>query len=154
MNNPEVITSIVLSAHALARIAAQDAGNEAPSAQWRTLSILEQRGGMRLGALATAARTTQPGMTRLVGTLQDEGLVQRSPDPDDSRATLVTATDRGRRAVIAWRKQLGETLAPRFEHLSADDRRALQRAAEILAAHAHGCTDPISTTTSTTGELA
>ncbi|MGB3376772.1 MAG: transcriptional regulator, partial [Microbacterium sp.] len=63
MNRADVIPSLVMSAHALARIAAQDAGNEAPSAQWRTLGILERQGSLRLGELAAEARTTQPGMT-------------------------------------------------------------------------------------------
>ncbi|MFD5225236.1 MarR family winged helix-turn-helix transcriptional regulator [Microbacterium sp. NPDC058342] len=136
MQNADVIPSIVLSAHALARIAAQDAGNDAPSAQWRALSILERQGAMRLGELASAARTTQPGMTRLVGTLEQTGLVGRSADPSDTRATLVSATDAGRQAIIAWRSQMRETLAPRFTDLDDADWATLHRAAEILAAHA------------------
>jgi DNA-binding MarR family transcriptional regulator len=100
MKKTEVIPSIVLSAHALARIAAQEAGNEAPSAQWRALSILERRRRLRIGELAAAARTTQPGMTRLVGALEQDGLVERSTDPADTRATLVSVTPRRRR----WRR--------------------------------------------------
>jgi len=135
MQRAEVISSIVLSAHALARIAAQDAGNEAPAAQWRVLSILESRTGVRIGELAAAARTTQPGMTRLIGELERGGLVQRTADPTDSRATLVTLTDDGRQAVIDWRAEFRETLAPRFAGLAEDDWAALERAAAILAAH-------------------
>lgn len=140
MEKADVITSIVLSAHALARIAAQDAGNDAPSAQWRALSILEREGGMRLGALASAARTTQPGMTRLVGTLERAGLVARSADPDDSRAILVAATPAGRHALACWREEFRDTLAPRFAALSDDDWHALHRAAEILAARTQRAT--------------
>lgn len=140
MQKADVITSIVISAHGLARIAAQDAGNDAPSAQWRTLGILERHGGMRLGALAATARTTQPGMTRLIGTLAQAGLVERTADPDDSRATLVTPTPRGLAALNAWRTELRDTLAPRFSALTDDDWTALQRAADILAAQAQGTT--------------
>lgn len=136
MQKADVIPSIVLSAHALARFAAQDAGNEAPSAQWRALSILEQQGGMRLGELARAARTTQPGMTRLVGTLEHAGLVSRSADPADTRATLVQATAEGLRHLRDWRAEMRDTLAPRFTDLDEDDWSALRRAAGILAAHA------------------
>lgn len=136
MQSMDPVTSLVLSAHALARIAAQDAGNEAPSAQWRSLSILEREGGMRLGSLASAARTTQPGMTRLVGALEQAGLVERSPDPADSRATLVAATAAGLRALTDWRAEFQDTLAPRFADLSDADWSALRRAAEVLAARA------------------
>lgn len=141
MEKPEAITAIVLAAHALARIAAQDAGNEAPSAQWRALSILSQQGGMRLGALASAARTTQPGMTRLVGTLEHAGLVERTADPADSRVTVVNATAAGVRALDEWRAELGTTLSPRFDRLSADDWRAIERTAGILAERAHDTPD-------------
>ncbi|MDT0156977.1 MarR family transcriptional regulator [Microbacterium sp. ARD32] len=136
MQKADVIPSIVLSAHVLARIAAQDAGNEAPSAQWRALSILERQGGMRIGELAAAARTTQPGMTRLIGALEHAGLVTRSADPADTRATLVTATAHGLTQLTHWRAELRDTLAPRFADLGEQEWSALHRAAEILAAHA------------------
>ena len=144
MEKADVIPSIVLSAHALARFAAQDAGNEAPSAQWRALSILEQKGGMRIGELALAARTTQPGMTRLIGTLEQAGLVTRTTDPADTRATQVHATDAGLAHLAEWRAEMRDTLAPRFAGLADEEWIVLQRAAEILAAHAQE--------TTTTGE--
>lgn len=135
MNRADVIPSLVLSGYALGRIAAQDAGNDAPAAQWRVLSLLEQAGARRVGELAHAARTTQPGMTRLLGALEREELVRRSPDPDDSRATVVDITSRGTAALASWRAEFRETLAPRFAALTDADWSALTRAAEILAAH-------------------
>jgi DNA-binding MarR family transcriptional regulator len=135
MNRSDVIPSLVLSSYALGRIAAQDAGNDAPAAQWRVLSLLQQSGAQRVGALAAAARTTQPGMTRLIGTLERDGLVLRSPDPDDSRATVVDITVSGAETLAAWRQEFRSTLAPRFADLTEDDWSALARAAEILAAH-------------------
>jgi DNA-binding MarR family transcriptional regulator len=134
MNRSEVIPSLVLSGYALGRIAAQDAGNEAPAAQWRVLSLLDQTGPRRVGELAAAARTTQPGMTRLIGGLERDGLVHRSPDPDDSRAIVVGITPDGSAALSAWRAEFRDTIAPRFTDLSDDDWAALTRAAEILAA--------------------
>ena len=98
MQRADVIPSIVLSGYALGRIAAQDAGNEAPAAQWRVLSLLDRQGAARVGELARAARTTQPGMTRLLGALERDGLVQRSADPSDSRAVVVGAARAGRRS--------------------------------------------------------
>ncbi|WP_029263589.1 MULTISPECIES: MarR family winged helix-turn-helix transcriptional regulator [unclassified Microbacterium] len=135
MNRTDVIASLVLSGYALGRIAAQDAGNDAPAAQWRVLSLLEQEGARRVGELAAAARTTQPGMTRLLGLLEREGLVLRSPDPDDSRAIVVDITPQGTAAVATWRAEFREILAPRFAALNDGDWSALTRAAEILAAH-------------------
>ncbi|WP_309129341.1 MarR family transcriptional regulator [Microbacterium sp.] len=136
MQRAEVIPSIVLSAHALARIAAQDAGSEAPAAQWRVLSLLEHRTGMRIGELARAARTTQPGMTRLIGDLERAGLVRRGTDAADSRATLVSLTEHGLESLTAWRAEFRDTLAPRFSDLTDRDWEALETAARLLATHA------------------
>ncbi|KNY07215.1 MarR family winged helix-turn-helix transcriptional regulator [Microbacterium sp. GCS4] len=135
MNRSDVIPSLVLSSYALGRIAAQDAGNDAPAAQWRVLSLLEQSGPKRVGELATAARTTQPGMTRLIGVLERDGLVLRSSVPEDSRAIAVGITEAGSDALQTWRTEFRETLAPRFADLGEDDWQALTRAAEVLAAH-------------------
>ena len=143
MKRDEIISSIVVSAHALARIAAQDAANDAPAAQWRALTLLEQVPGRRVGELARASRTTQPGITRLLGELERTGLVTRSPDPSDSRATVVDVTDAGRTALRDWRESFRATLAPRFADLDGADWDALHRAAEILAAHS---TEPLSQT--------
>ncbi|OAN43403.1 MarR family winged helix-turn-helix transcriptional regulator [Microbacterium sp. H83] len=135
MNRQDVIPSLVLSGYALGRIAAQDAGNDAPAAQWRVLNLLEQTGRKRVGELASAARTTQPGMTRLIGHLERDGLVRRSPLPEDSRAIAVDITDAGTAALAAWRSEFRDTLAPRFADVDDDDWSILTRAAEILAAH-------------------
>ncbi|MDR6865851.1 DNA-binding MarR family transcriptional regulator [Microbacterium resistens] len=132
MNSGETIQSIVFSAHALTRIAAHTTGNETPAAQWRALSLLASDGPLRIGELARASRTTQPGMTRLIGQLEQEGLVRRSSDPEDSRATVVSVTDDGRAAILAWRHELQQALEPRFADLSPDDWAILARAAEIL----------------------
>ncbi|KQZ24689.1 MULTISPECIES: MarR family winged helix-turn-helix transcriptional regulator [Microbacterium] len=135
MQRQDVIPSLVLSGYALGRIAAQDAGNDAPAAQWRVLNLLERSGPRRVGELAAAARTTQPGMTRLVGVLERDGLVLRSPVAEDSRATAVAITEAGSDALQAWRAEFRDTLAPRFAELADEDWRILTRAAEILAAH-------------------
>ncbi|KAA0961187.1 MarR family transcriptional regulator [Microbacterium sp. ANT_H45B] len=135
MQRQDVIPSLVLSGYALGRIAAQDAGNDAPAAQWRVLNLLERSGPRRVGELAAAARTTQPGMTRLVGVLERDGLVLRSPVAEDSRATAVAITEAGSDALQAWRAEFRDTLAPRFAELSDEDWSILTRAAEILAAH-------------------
>ncbi|WP_375383974.1 MarR family winged helix-turn-helix transcriptional regulator [uncultured Microbacterium sp.] len=134
MSRSQDIERIVIAAHALTRIAARETGNEAPAAQWRTLSILRSEGPIRLGELATASRVTQPGMTRLVGQLADAGLVERTADPADSRATVVAVTDEGRAALDMWLVQLRDALEPRFADLDDEDWDALSRVADILSA--------------------
>lgn len=133
MNRGDDIERIVVAAHALTRIAAVETRNHAPAAQWRTLSILRSEGALRIGELATASRVTQPGMTRLVSQLADAGLVERIPDPADSRATIVEATDAGIRALDAWLVQLRDAIEPRLADLDDEDWAALARVAAILS---------------------
>lgn len=123
----------MVAAHALTRIAAVETGNDAPAAQWRTLSILRNEGPLRLGELATVSRVTQPGMTRLVAQLVEAGLVHRSPDPTDSRASVLSVTDAGVQALDAWLVQLSGALEPRFTDLDDADWAALSRVADILS---------------------
>jgi DNA-binding MarR family transcriptional regulator len=132
MTRAESIERIVIAAHALTRVAALATHNDAPSAQWRALSILQKEGPQRVGELARTSRTTQPGVTRLVGHLEEIGLVRRERDAEDSRVTVVSITEAGAEAIDGWRAQLGEALAPLFEDLDDDGWEALERASQIL----------------------
>jgi len=143
MRKADDILAIVAAANALTRIAAVETRNDAPAAQWRALKVLEHDGPQRIGALASYSRTTQPGMTRLVGQMADEGLVTRGPDPDDSRATVVAITEAGIRAFAAWKVELTDALEPLFADLSDDDWAVLSRAADILTSR----TAPVEATT-------
>jgi DNA-binding MarR family transcriptional regulator len=143
MRKADDILAIVAAANALTRIAAVETRNDAPAAQWRALKVLEHDGPQRIGALASYSRTTQPGMTRLVGQMADEGLVTRGPDPDDSRATIVAITEAGIRAFAAWKVELTDALEPLFADLGDDDWAVLSRAADILTSR----TAPVEATT-------
>lgn len=126
------LADILVAAHALTRVAALETRNEAPAAQWRTLGILVSRGPMRIGDLAKQSRVTQPGITRLIGGMAEQGLVEREADPDDTRAVRVALTPRGRRAYFTWREQLAEALLPRFSELDEAQWQTLRSAARIL----------------------
>lgn len=133
MTRAEDIEQIVVAAHALTRLAAAQTRNEAPSAQWRALSVLCSEGPQRIGELARLARITQPGMTRLVTQLEELGLVVKTADAADSRASLVAATPAGESALAAWRVQLRAALEPLFDGLDDEDWAVLARAAGILS---------------------
>lgn len=128
----DILESLLVSTHRLTRLAAQATGSTTPAAQWRTLSILAAEGPMRVGELAAASRVTQPGMTRLLGTMVEEELVTRIADRDDSRAWLIVVSEEGKKALTAWRAQLAETLDPWFGELSDADWATLEAAASLL----------------------
>ena len=131
--NVDVLEALVVSAHRLTQLAAQSTGDKTPAAVWRALSTLRHDGDLRVGELAARSRVTQPGMTRLVGSMHDDGLVVRIPDPADSRASVISITPAGEAALDGWRHTIATALAPEFGGLGDDDWGVLARAAEILA---------------------
>lgn len=53
-------------------------------------------GPLPVGDLARATGLSAASMTRLIERLEDRGLVERAPDPQDRRRVVVSLTDRGR----------------------------------------------------------
>ena len=69
----------------------------------RTLAGAPDR-RMRMTELARATDYTPSGLTRLIGRLEDAGLVERYPCPDDGRGSVAMLTDTGGRVVIRARR--------------------------------------------------
>lgn len=79
------------------------------------LSALQRDGSMRASALVDAFAIDKGAVSRHVQHLEDLGLVQRVPDPEDRRAALLSITERGlerMRQVSAARR---EGLLDRFQ---------------------------------------
>jgi DNA-binding MarR family transcriptional regulator len=56
------------------------------------------KGPLRMSELAAAGRMHPAALTRHVQALEEEGMIERSPDPTDRRASVVRATTKGRAA--------------------------------------------------------
>jgi DNA-binding MarR family transcriptional regulator len=105
----------------------------------RCLDILDERGPMTAGQLATASGLTTGAITAVVDRLERAGYARRAPDPSDRRRVLVELTQKTRDAtqdlfgplISTW-----ESLAARF---SLDDLRLLidfhRLAGEVSARH-------------------
>ena len=133
MTHGEDIQRLIIAANALTRMAALQADTETPAAQWRTLKLLRDHGPLRVGELATLSRVSQPGMTRLVGQMTASGLLERSADAEDSRASVLSPTPAGESALDAWLEQLQTALLPFFADLDEAEWDAVRRTAELLA---------------------
>lgn len=93
----------------------------------RALAVLARDGDLRPGALAEHLRIAARSGTEVVDALEERGLVSRSPDPDDRRATLVTLTPAGERVameVAAAQRAEAESF---FGTLPAADQATLVR---------------------------
>ena len=132
----QIIGDLVVAAHRLTRLAAQVTGSTESPATWRTLSVLQTSGPVRLGELATQSRVSQPTMTKLVRNLVEAEWVKRIADTDDARAWQIAITDRGADALQAWRTELAAALVPMFADLREDEVAAMRTTVEIIRSRA------------------
>lgn len=128
----QMIGDLVVAAHRLARLAAQVTGSTESPATWRTLSVLQSSGPMRLGELATQSRVSQPTMTKLVRNLVDAEWVKRVADVDDARAWQIAITAKGVDALQTWRDELSAALAPMFADLSEAELAAMRTTVDVI----------------------
>ncbi|HLM30638.1 MAG TPA: MarR family transcriptional regulator [Solirubrobacterales bacterium] len=96
------------------------------------LGTINAHGPLTPSELADRERVRRPTATRIVSSLGELGLVSRTPDPSDGRASLVATTAEGRALLIRLRKRKNAYLARRMRNLDADEVATLERAAEIL----------------------
>lgn len=69
-----------------------------PHAALIAVDILIRTGPTGADTIARTARVQPQTMSRTLERMERDGLVERTPHPDDRRRRLVTVTDRGRRA--------------------------------------------------------
>jgi DNA-binding MarR family transcriptional regulator len=132
----QILGDLVVAAHRLTRLAAQVTGNTESPATWRTLSVLQTSGPMRLGELATQSRVSQPTMTKIVRNLVDAEWVKRIADTADARAWQIAITDKGALALQTWRSELSAALVPMFADLSDDELAAMRSTVDIIRSRA------------------
>ncbi|MDQ2758003.1 MAG: MarR family winged helix-turn-helix transcriptional regulator [Actinomycetota bacterium] len=101
--------------------------------QGRALRVVTADGSLRLGDLAEALRIAPRSATEVVDGLVELGLLVRTADPHDRRATRVVATDEGRRVaaeVLSARTARADEV---FSVLSPVERSLLARLLRTLA---------------------
>lgn len=98
-------------------------------ATYHLLVHLVKDGPRRAVALAEAVHSDPSTVSRQVAHLVRLGLVERTADPEDGRATLLVATDEGRRVFEENRRLRNEHLAALLESWSPAEREVF---AELL----------------------
>jgi DNA-binding MarR family transcriptional regulator len=116
----------------MARRLRQEAGVDLGPSQVAALATVERRGPLSPSELAEIERIKRPTVTRIVRHLDQAGLVERMRDPADGRASILTVTAEGRALLKRLRERKTAYLAKRLGTLDAEDRRTLERAAELL----------------------
>jgi DNA-binding MarR family transcriptional regulator len=98
----------------------------------RILARLFDIGPARISDLAALERSSQPTITNHVKRLEAAALVERTADPSDARAWMISLTDRGHEQLGHMRKALGANVAPHLKDLSQRDLKALRQGLEIM----------------------
>jgi DNA-binding MarR family transcriptional regulator len=91
----------------------------------RCLDLLDRRGLISAGQLASEAGLTTGAVTAVLDRLEAKQLVRRVPDPNDRRRILVEVTDQQREAAGRLYLPLKAMAAPWFEGLGEDEVRLL-----------------------------
>lgn len=115
------------------RILRSKTSSDAVSAsQFSVLAYLQRAGESTPGALADFEHVSPPVMTRIVGRLEETGLVRRTADPDDGRQVLVSLTVAGEQVVLAGRAERDGWLRARLEAVTGEERAGLREATQLL----------------------
>ncbi len=123
--------AIVRMARRLRQEAAGEASGLTPTST-SALASIDRFGPLTPSELAEIERVKRPTMTRTLGCLEREGLVERTPDPADGRSSLIAVNAVGRERLRRLRGRKNAYLARGMRELDADEVRTLERAAEIL----------------------
>jgi DNA-binding MarR family transcriptional regulator len=89
------------------------------------LATLVRQGPMRLGDLAGVERVSAPTMSRIVTMLEKSGYIERSPDPIDGRAQVLSATAPATDLVNGLTSARIQRFAEALDTLDDDERRSL-----------------------------
>ncbi|MET0424711.1 MAG: MarR family transcriptional regulator [Actinoplanes sp.] len=100
--------------------------------QLSALTSLQLAGALTPRELADTERVQPPTMTKIVGKLEERGLVARTPHPTDGRQVILSATEAGRDVYAQFEQARNEWLATQLAGLTPEERQALVRAAEIM----------------------
>jgi DNA-binding MarR family transcriptional regulator len=116
------------------RFRARLAGDSVDPSQAALLYALKVRGAMRLGDIAEALKLDASTVSRHVHQLGDREFIERGPDPEDGRASIITLTDAGRAGLKSAFEQRRAILAEALADWDPEDREQLRVQLSRLAA--------------------
>ena len=114
------------------RLRGERADSGLPLTLLAALATLDRHGPLTPSELAAHEKVRPPSMTRVLATLEADGLVTRTPHPSDGRQVLVSVSEAAHALLESDRRRRDVWLAQRLGELSAQERAALRAAAPVL----------------------
>jgi DNA-binding MarR family transcriptional regulator len=96
--------------------------------EWRVLAALAGAGTVKTGWVIEATTLEKMQVSRAVGRMEEKGLVERLPDPDDGRGWLLRLRQPGRALYAKLVPMVQAREAFLLDALSEDERRVLDAA--------------------------
>lgn len=129
----EIADSLRLAVTRTARRLRQEAGGGLSPTVLATLASIERNKVVTPGELARIEGVRRPTMTRAITRLADADLIDRRPDPEDGRSSLISVSEQGHRYLAEHRSRKSAWLANLIEEMPDEDAQTLSKAAEILS---------------------
>ncbi|WP_433040054.1 MarR family winged helix-turn-helix transcriptional regulator [Dactylosporangium sp. CS-033363] len=107
-------------------------GGLSPS-QAAVLMRLHRDGASSTTVLALAEGVRSQSMTATLNALDELGLIERAPDPEDGRRHVITLSPAGQARALEEKRGRGAWLVHEMERFSADELSAINEALALLA---------------------
>ena len=128
----ELPTRLRLAILRLARRLRQQAEPDLTPSMLSAIANIEYREPVTLGQLAEAERVTPPTMSKIVGRLEDAGLVTRTVDPDDKRIQRLSLSHNGVKLIARNRSRKNAYLARKLRKLEPEEVAVLEEAVGVI----------------------
>ncbi len=109
------------------RMRQRQPGDEIDYSAFPILKLLSHQGPMRLSALAQVLGLDASTVSRHVRQLEDKGLLARTGDPDDGRASRVAVSERGCASLAAGFETRRRVVTHALDGWTVEERDTLRR---------------------------
>lgn len=116
----------------LARRLRREIDTDLTPSQLTVLSTVHRCGPLTLGELAECERVAPPTITRVVSKLEEQGYLERLPDPGDRRIVRVQVSAKADELVARARRVKADWVLDRLDRLPPRQRRRLLAAVDAL----------------------
>jgi DNA-binding MarR family transcriptional regulator len=110
----------------------QERQSDLTPTQLSVLGSIRILGSSTPSAIAAHERVQPPSITRTLTCLADEGMIVRSPHPDDGRQVLISVSEQGEAVLSAESDRRDLWLSAGLAELTAAERATLKEAAALL----------------------
>ncbi|MFZ2001771.1 MAG: MarR family transcriptional regulator [Candidatus Sulfotelmatobacter sp.] len=110
----------------------QDTASGIAPARLSALSAIVFGGPVSLQSLARAEQVKPPTMSRIVDALELDGLARRCVNPQDRRALLIEATEKGAAMLKEGRRRRVKFLASYLSQLNNSELSDIERAVQAI----------------------